>query len=193
VKTATKTLLCGALLASVLPAIEHTAQADPTEITVLTASFNSVSGYAASVFSSLHTFGTTSMHGLATYPVHFTSGFSARPGWTYEMVVDFSDYDPGFFVPFGYDALAIYLFIKEPGTTAPISEINVKDGTGADLAYTGMFNLEGHDDGVIGIHVDTNAVIAGGFTVTIQWNQVPAPGALALLGVAGLVGKRRRR
>ena len=36
-------------------------------------------------------------------------------------------------------------------------------------------------------------ILQGGEFVTIQWNQIPAPGALALLGLAGLASRRRRR
>jgi uncharacterized protein (TIGR03382 family) len=35
--------------------------------------------------------------------------------------------------------------------------------------------------------------VTGGYKLIVGFNIIPAPGALALLGVAGLVGRRRRR
>ena len=38
-----------------------------------------------------------------------------------------------------------------------------------------------------------NDVLAAGNTLYVAWNKVPAPGATAVLGLAGLAGLRRRR
>lgn len=38
----------------------------------------------------------------------------------------------------------------------------------------------------------TDQVMGAGSTITVEYTRVPAPGALALIGVAGLVSRRRR-
>jgi len=73
------------------------------------------------------------------------------------------------------------------------------DGDGAlrvlmmQLTVNAGGNVSGQVDVAVQLNVDG---IAGGTTITFEdqsFNSVPAPGALALLGLAGLVGTRRRR
>ena len=61
-----------------------------------------------------------------------------------------------------------------------IGQFTVAGGTGSALDLQGQVNLQGKD-------ADGNTWNAIGAT----W--VPAPGALALLGLAGIAGRRRRR
>lgn len=50
--------------------------------------------------------------------------------------------------------------------------------------------FESFDDGGAGVQ---DAQFGAGSILTFQYQYIPAPGALALLGVAGLIGTRRRR
>jgi MYXO-CTERM domain-containing protein len=51
-----------------------------------------------------------------------------------------------------------------------------------------------HASGVWNIKWGTiNPPAGGALQVRIEWTTVPAPGAMALLGLAGLAGARRRR
>jgi hypothetical protein len=187
-------LICGALLASVMPMTEE-ASADPTQINLFTAAFNATNSNVASTVNGVHTFGTTQIFPaqVPSYTIEVTSGGSNRPGWSYELSINYLDYDPGYFIPFGYDRLRIDLGIKPEGTPRPITDIEVKNGQGAILAHVGLLaGGAAHDDGNIVLHVSTASVIAGGNIVRIQWNQIPAPGSVALLGL-GLLGARRRR
>ena len=187
----TKALLCGALLASVLPAIEQTASADPGELFIVATTVNPATGGASSIVQGYHTFGTTGTNIGGTWYVDVSSGPSQRVGWDYELTANWDPFDPESFFP-EYSQGYLYIYIKEAGTTTPISAVNVKDVNGNDIA----FNVEaGSGPGTIAITFDLFGLIntTGSHIMSVQWNQVPAPGALALLGVAGLVGKRRRR
>jgi MYXO-CTERM domain-containing protein len=66
-------------------------------------------------------------------------------------------------------------------------------GTGVLLAQLTV-NAGGNVAGTLAVVVDLAGGVAGGSNIPNQtFNSVPAPGALALLGLAGLVGTRRRR
>jgi hypothetical protein len=73
--------------------------------------------------------------------------------------------------------------VKEPGE---INEINTVDSN-VGVVTTDGFNIF--------FDADTIDIIAAGSIVQITWTQrlIPAPGAWALLGLAGLTGTRRRR
>jgi hypothetical protein len=192
-KTTSVKLLCGALLATMVVA-ETPASADPTDITVIGDWFRS-NGTFYSGINGVHTFGgpVTTIPGTSpTFTVDVSSGPSQRPGWTYELTIDFYDFalfnlggDGGSFWQFTFN-------IKDEPTGNPISEYEVKNGAGIVLAVADL----GSTDGTITFQLLNSAFDLPGASqdkLTIQWNQIPAPGALALLGVAGLVGKRRRR
>lgn len=77
------------------------------------------------------------------------------------------------------------------------SNAQLMDG-GTETNYT--FELTGFGDlwdgssasGVGVVYLSSNGFVPESYAATWSINQVPAPGALALLGVAGLAGRRRR-
>ena len=77
--------------------------------------------------------------------------------------------------------------IKEPGGNNLINSVEVL----GDLANFSTVSTDGFNITFEALSV--KIAQHGGNTVSIVWTQVPAPGALALLGVAGLLGARRRR
>lgn len=203
-KNATKALLCGALLASVLPAIEQTVSADPGSITVHT-NMTGDADNEFSLFSGVHTFGgaaTVLPYASTFYSITVTSALSQRPGWQYEVTFDYINFGISFFqgASFNNSQAEIVLEIDDPNG---VGSYTVKDWFGNAIAWTEYGGSGGSEDlaiyghdlsaGVIHIFIDADDIAAGGVGFSVQWNAVPAPGALALLGVAGVIGKRRRR
>ena len=77
--------------------------------------------------------------------------------------------------------------IKEPGGENFINTVEV-------LGKLGGFSSIGTDGFNITIEVESVLIdVFGDNMVSIAWTQVPAPGTLALLGLAGLLGTGRRR
>ncbi len=77
--------------------------------------------------------------------------------------------------------------IKDPGAKNFINSVEVV----GPLADFSTVTTDGFN-----IHFEAYSLDIldfGGGTVTITWTQIPAPGSLALLGLAGLMGTRRRR
>jgi hypothetical protein len=186
------TLVCGALLASIT-ALTDTVDAAPVAIGIDTFVHATGSTQAFSRIIGTHQFGTQGqVMGAPPYTITVSSNPSQRPGWQYELMVNYTAYDPGYFIPFGIDRLTLDLNgIKPDGAPDPIIAINVKHIDGS--TYTsGQNSFTGTS-----IHVDVAIaeVIAPGSNniIIVQWNQFPAPGGLALLGVAGVLGGRRRR
>ena len=107
---------------------------------------------------------------------------------TVNSYADYSNANTGF----GYGTNAMtWTFTQTTATTVTVTA-NDRDGSGS---YTGTFAVSGLLSG-FGIFAQGMSDASGNrepyynnFTI----NAVPAPGALALLGVAGLVGSRRRR
>lgn len=187
------TLMCGALLASVL-VIPESAVADPDLVTGLT----SVNG-DFSVASFVHQFlGAPTTYGLASYPLTVSSALSDRPGFDYEMIWDMTGFNTSFFAP--NDLFWVELDIKDEQAKFPITALIIKDWQGVDILdwqdLTGTGN--GFTNGTIGVAIPMahmQPTGSGNEFFTIQWAQaVPTPGALVLFGLAaGIKGRRRRR
>ena len=136
--------------------------------------------------------GPTTTYNLP-YGISVSSELSQRPGWTYELLFDLTFFDI-FFFP-GDHTFDVHLDIKPPGNPGPpICEIALKDAFGDPL---GFVDLTGNGTGFTGETIDIAISVADlQFTApffTVQWNQVPAPGAFALLAGASLITLRRRR
>jgi hypothetical protein len=92
---------------------------------------------------------------------------------------------------FGYGTNAMtWTFTQTTATTVTVTA-NDRDGTGS---YSAVINVSG---ALSGFSLYASDLGPGGnrepFFDNFAINTVPAPGALALLGVAGLVGAKRRR
>jgi hypothetical protein len=92
---------------------------------------------------------------------------------------------------FGYGTNAMtWTFTQTTATTVTVTA-NDRDGTGS---YSAVINVSG---ALSGFSLYASDLGPGGnrepFFNNFAINTVPAPGALALLGVAGIVGARRRR
>ena len=108
------------------------------------------------------------------------------PGKKFAGQIDIS-YDPVYLDNFHTEGIDI-TGIKEPGGS---NFINSVEAFGASGNPIGLISTDGFN-----IHFEAfsgDILLNGGGIVSIVWTQVPAPGALALLGLAGLCGTRRRR
>jgi hypothetical protein len=61
------------------------------------------------------------------------------------------------------------------------------------VGASGTINTFGYSSYNDGAGLIAGTILGGTFTITIDTIDVPAPGAIALLGLAGVVGARRRR
>ncbi|MDG1838684.1 MAG: PEP-CTERM sorting domain-containing protein [Phycisphaerales bacterium] len=113
------------------------------------------------------------------------------PSWGNEMTMGMQDEGTSYvslsFFPAEGSATAGGIW----GPAAGGSSTNLTDNGIAFTSVNGNASLEFYEayDDATGV-VDAQYVSG---TITVYWTEVPAPGALALLGLAGLAGTRRRR
>lgn len=96
--------------------------------------------------------------------------------------------------PNGQDAngRVLVMFLTFAGVDGPAVNGLIGTNDGSNVITSSV--LGDLMTGSIRFSYNPNGAAAGGITpITVNFVPVPAPGALALLGVAGLVGKRRRR
>lgn len=173
----------GGAAALFVGASASTALSEPVVFDVLTTNV-SETGFTEEQNFIGHEFGTTETSDFF-FPITISSGLSDRDDWTYQLVIDYTENDLGFF---GNGSASIEILnIKGPDDPMPIIEVQAKDAQGNPI---GQWEFDG---GNIFWAAGTSEILESGEIVVIQWNQIPAPGALALLGIAGLCGARRRR
>jgi MYXO-CTERM domain-containing protein len=96
-------------------------------------------------------------------------------------------------VGFGYGTNAMTWTFTQTTATSVTVTANDRDGSGT---YSGVINVTGALSGFSMYATTLAGVLEGNrepFFNNFAIDAVPAPGALALLGVAGIVGARRRR
>jgi hypothetical protein len=103
-------------------------------------------------------------------------------GWDYQLVVDYTSYCLG---------------CLNPGGSAYVTASNLQDELEVATA-AGSFGTVSYSDSTISWNATASSMIFNNGMLTLSWNSsyvppVPAPGAVALLGLAGLVGAGRRR
>jgi len=113
--------------------------------------------------------------------------------WQSELTVSVNDWD-GFTYTSFWDS-TVPGAAQSPGMMGPVNAAFNNPGSYGSGPFTMAYNdllitvYESFNDG--GNGVQDSVILSGGITIT--YTPVPAPGALALLGLAGLVGTRRRR
>ncbi len=93
-------------------------------------------------------------------------------------------------IQFDFNAFAYTDFAGETGT---LSVSGFAVGVQNSSLLNGNFAAIGSTSGAINGSWAVDDVIATGNIMYLAWNKVPAPGATALFGLAGLAGLRRRR
>ena len=149
--------------------------------------WSAVGGYAAAGNSFANfNLGVGTTIDAASYNVNWTA---PSPSWSGELVLSLNDSIA--FVGGFWDAA--------PGVGgAPGSESGSGPFNGAPGGVAGGPFVLTTGDLYVEIYDTFNdagvdQIMGPGSTITIEYTRIPAPGALALLGVAGLVGIRRKR
>ncbi|HRP63690.1 MAG TPA: PEP-CTERM sorting domain-containing protein [Phycisphaerales bacterium] len=113
--------------------------------------------------------------------------FADSPSWRSEMIVTLSDS-----TGLGGINLAPAAGVNSPGTGTYSGSADLVDlGLDFVLGADGLLRLEFWES-FVDYAGDWDGIWESG-TLTIHYKPIPAPGALALLGVAGLAGIGRRR
>lgn len=140
-------------------------------------------GYLAGNSNATFNLGVGTTIDNASYNVNWTA---PSPSWSGELVLSLNDSTIGSF----WDAA--------PGVGGgPGSESGSGPFAGAPGGFiggpfiltTGQLYVEIYDSFN---DAGVDQIMGPGSTITVEYTPIPAPGALALLGVAGLVSRRRR-
>jgi len=112
-----------------------------------------------------------------------TMAWPSAVGYDNNLVLDFS-------------AMSYVAFSNDPNATLTVSglDLDVLPGS-VQLLIDGNIVSSGADtgSGFTAMWTPADLVLADETEVIVVWNSVPAPGALACLGLAGVAFKRRRR
>ena len=193
-----KSLVSSAMLMAVtgglVTTLNQTAVADLGDIPLLAgATVDGLTLY--STMSGIHTFGATENFYAPASAYFITVNSGSLGGDDFYVNIDWAPFDPGYFVPFGINYVFLSLDLKDAaGGGNALTDLVVTDGAGGnpdlDAGGLGLFSFDGFS---LTINLDTTALVNAGSTTNITFSQIPAPGTLALLGLAGLAGTRRRR
>lgn len=173
----------GAALLIATVAAPPAAFAGPIVFDALVTTING-SGYAEPIAFAGHTLGSTE-HSPGTHFVTLISGPSTLEGWQHQALFDFGQYDLGFFIT-GHAEIELSSFF-DAGMPTGITSATATDALGAPIG-TLSFDPSG-----IQWQLDVPSLLEHGPAVVIHWNLIPAPGTMALLGLAGPALLRRRR
>lgn len=127
-------------------------------------------------------FGTTATVRAGSWNEITISSGEGSDGWDYEIVIDYSNY---------------CLACLNPAGSAYVTISNLSDELEVASA-TANFGTFSHSANGFSWDASATSIGFNGSKLIISFNSayvppVPAPGALALLGVAGMVGRGRRR
>ncbi len=156
---------------------------DPIDI------FGFFDGEAAWGFEGPHPFGGVSLYTDVLFGTDiFVTSHELRPppGKKFAGLIEIF-YDAVYLIDFPHFEMIEISGIKEPGGKNFINSVEVV-GALADFSTISTDGFNIHFEAFSG-----DIFIYGNSVVSITWTQIPAPGALALLGLAGLMGMRRRR
>jgi hypothetical protein len=123
------------------------------------------------------------------FNIEVNSGDSMRPGFDYELTLDYIDYDIGFFINASGPGLhSIELTnLKPPGFGDPISNVVAKGLDGQPIGAIGT------DGSSIFFSSTPQEILDRGEFVAIQFSQVPEPATMSLLALGGIALIRRRK
>jgi hypothetical protein len=183
--TRTLATLAGATLATILAG---TASADLTGTTLnLSINHTGAPGALSAINNVTHTYGTTDTLTVPNWGSVVVSTPAPAPGAEHAMNVDFT--------LFGYSAFGFFgstgtIKLNNLAETADLSSVrllaNGMDIATAVSAATGGFQVSWDSTTLLAINPTTP-------NVTVAWNTLPGPGALAMLGLAGLTPRHRRK
>lgn len=147
--------------------------------------WTAIGGYAAGNSNQSFNLGAGTTIDNAEYDVNWTS---PSPSWRSELVLSLNDtinFTNGF-----WDAIPSIDDSSGAGSGAgPFGSAPGGNGIGPFTLSTGELYVEIYDSFD---DAGTDQIMGPGSTITVYYTPVPAPGAMALLGLAGFAARRRR-
>jgi MYXO-CTERM domain-containing protein len=174
-----------AFAASLLPVAPARADLSGTSMTITITHTGPAGGIVGPAVIN-HTYGTPSLFTnmffgsfTVTHPLIMPAGFDNA------LLIDFSNFNYSGFA--GYTGTISAIGIDDAVAPGSVAILIGGASMGSSLSSTSS-SIAGtwNTSDVLGVNAASPQVV-------VAWNSVPGPGALAVLGLAGLTGRRRRR